>query len=331
MSDRAITIAIPTLGRPSVLARTLERLLHQRAATPPFDVVVASDAADPDRGASGQVVKVAAARGLIARHVSAARAGASAARNAAWRDASAELVLFLGDDMLPTPGLVAAHVETHARHRELGDAVLGHVRWAPELRVTPFMRWLDRGVHFDWATIPESGVGGWWHFYTANVSVKRALLERVGGFDEAEFPFHYEDIELAARMNEEAGLRPYYRADAVVEHLHPTTLDDWRSRLRGIAAAERRFVTRYPQWPPYFHDLFAAAMRAPRAKGRGARLARVIPPSVPWLGPRAWSSVDAYYAQLLAPEFMAGWSEAGQPEPSEETSNPTGSPPIGPK
>jgi len=330
MTVPEITVAIPTLGRAAVLARTLSRLERERGSAPPFEVVVASDAADPDRDASEQAVGSAAARGLDARHVDASRPGASAARNAAWRQARGPLVLFLGDDMLPMPGLVAAHLDAHALHPGLGDAALGHVRWSSELRVTPFMRWLDQGLHFDWATIPPSGVGGWWHFYTANVSVKRELLERVGGFDEIDFPFHYEDLELAARMNAVAGLRPHFRPDAVVEHLHPTTVDDWRARLRGIAAAERRFLERHPGADPYFYDLFSSALAAPRAKGWGARLARVIPRGVPWFGPRAWASVEAYYGQLLAPEFMAGWEEA-QPEPSEETSSSAGSPPAGPK
>jgi glycosyltransferase involved in cell wall biosynthesis len=278
-------------------------------------------------------VAAATARGLHARHLIAQRAGASAARNAGWRAATARLVLFLGDDMLATPGLVAIHVETHRGHPRLGSAVLGHVRWSPELRVTPFMRWLDHGVHFDWATIPESGVAGWWHFYTANASVKRELLERVDGFDEVNFPFHYEDIELAQRMDAAAGLRPHYRSDAVVEHLHPTTVADWRQRLRGIAVAERRFLERHPDAQPYFYDLFTAALAAPRAHGRGARLAPFIGRGVPWFGPRVWASVDAYYAQLLAPDFLEAWAAAGQPQPgaSDGTPSSAGSPPAGPK
>jgi GT2 family glycosyltransferase len=159
-------------------------------------------------------------------------------------------------------------------------------------------------------------VAAWWHFYTANVSVKRALLEQVDGFDEVEFPFHYEDLELARRMDAAVGgLRVHYRRDADVEHLHPTTVEDWRARLRGIAAAERRFVARYPEARPYFFELFSAALGAPRARGWSAKLAPFVGRSVPWLGPRVWGSVDAYYSQLLAPDFLQGWSDAGVPGP----------------
>ena len=37
------------------------------------------------------------------------------------------------------------------------------------------MEWLDDGVQFDYGRI-EGTEAGWWHFYTANVSVKRVLL-----------------------------------------------------------------------------------------------------------------------------------------------------------
>jgi GT2 family glycosyltransferase len=327
-----ISVAIPTLGRPEVLARTLARLERERAAGARFETIVVSDAADRDPAASEAAVAAAATSGLNARHLIAPLAGASAARNAGWRVATAPLVLFLGDDMLATPGLIAIHLETHRSHPRLGSAVLGHVRWSPELRVTPFMRWLDRGVHFDWATIPESGIAGWWHFYTANASVKRELLERVNGFDEVNFPFHYEDIELAQRMDAAAGLRPHYRPDAVVEHVHPTTVADWRERLRGIAVAERRFLERNPEGRPYFYELFTAALAAPRAHGRGARLAPFIGRGVPWFGPRVWASVDAYYAQLLAPDFLEAWEAAGDAEAAQpETPSSAGSPPAGPK
>jgi GT2 family glycosyltransferase len=337
MTGPQISVAIPTRGRPDVLARTLERLERESAAGARFETIVVSNADDPDPHATAAAVDAASVRGLDARHLVIARAGASAGRNAGWRAASAPLVLFLGDDMLARPGLVAIHVETHRRHSQLGDAVLGHVRWSPELRVTPFMRWLDRGIHFDWETIPASGVAGWWHFYTANASVKRELLERVGGFDEIDFPFLYEDIDLAQRMDAEAGLRPHYRPEAVVEHLHETTVEDWRERLRDTAVAEWRFLARNPDARPYFYELFSAAMAAPRAKGWGARLAPLIGRGVPWFGPRVWASVDAYYAQLLAPDFLRAWSaadaERSQPGASEETpsSGSAGAPSAGPK
>ena len=299
----AISVVINVLGRHDVLARVLDGLQRQRDA-PDLDVLVAPDAAEPDREG------VAAAVAGRARIVEARRAGASAARNAGWRAASAPLVLFLGADILPAPRLVAEHLAWHAQHPQETVAVLGDVRWARGLRVTPFMRWLDRGWQFDYRAI--SGIdAGWGRFYTANVSVKRRLLERVGGFDEEAFPFHYEDLDIARRMADH-GLRLLYNRAARGEHWHPRTLEDWRNRTADVAAAERRFVARWPDIKPFYRDTFARALAAPPARGRGVALARFVPRWVPVLGPRVDASFDMYFRQAIAPAYLAAWEAAAR-------------------
>jgi GT2 family glycosyltransferase len=169
------------------------------------------------------------------------------------------------------------------------------------------MHWLDHGMQFDYPSI-EGTEAGWGRFYTTNVSVKRGLLERVGGFDEG-FPFGYEDLDLAKRMHEH-GFRLLYNRRARVEHLHPTTLEEWRQRMVQVARAERRFVAKHPDVRPYFHHMLIEASRRPAAQGRRARLVKIVPRSTPWLGERVWSSADIWYRQQLAPSFLAAWSEA---------------------
>jgi GT2 family glycosyltransferase len=176
------------------------------------------------------------------------------------------------------------------------------------------MRWLEQGIQFDFRDLGAGQDAGWWRFYTANASVKRELLEQVGGFDEERFPFGYEDLDLAARMAEHE-FRLIYVPEALAEHHHPQTLADWRRRVWRIAAAERSFCDRHPHTRPYFYELFAEALSHAPARGRGARLAAVVPRSVPWLGPRVWASFDMRTRQQLAPEFMAAWEAAGQAPP----------------
>lgn len=298
----ALTIAIPTLGRADVLSRVLARLEGQRVDPDSFEVVVVSDALDPEPSATARALS---GRRFGARHLRAKRPGASAARNLGWREAESPLVLFLDDDVLPEPQLVGEHLAWHGRHPGDEVAVLGHVRWASEVKVTPFMRWLEQGIQFDYRSI-EGVEAGWGRFYTANVSAKRALVERAGGFDEEEFPFHYEDLDLARRMHD-FGLRVLYNRRAVGEHLHAVTLDDYRRRVAGIAPAERRFVRKHPEVAPHFHAIFSEAARAPAPRGRGARLAGVVPRRLPWLGPKVWASADAHYRHALSDPFLASW------------------------
>lgn len=322
-----LSVVIPTLGRHATLARTLDRLVAH--AAPDIEVIVAPDALEPDPEG---VERLAAARVPRGRIVRPERPGASAARNAGWRAARAPLVLFLGDDVLATPRLLERHRAQHDEHPQNEVACLGHVRWAPELRVTPFMRWLDRGVQFQFSAIAGEWAG-WAHLYSANVSLKRALLERSGGFDEEAFPFLYEDLDLGRRLAD-LGLRLRYDREAVAEHLHAPTLEGYAERLAAIAPAERRFVARYPDVRPYFHDLFSEAAAIPAGRGRGARLAPWIPPWVPLAGRAVRRRAELSYRQALAPTFLDAWARADadqEPFSPDRAASSAGSEPGGPK
>lgn len=302
----AVSIVIPTLGRSGSLPAVLAALSGQ--VTDAAEVLVVLDAAAPDDAPFPDVW----GGGFKPRVTRAPRPGASAARNAGWRSANAPLVLFLDDDIVPVPTLVAEHVECHRRHpaREVG--VLGLVRWSPRVRVTPFMRWLEMGVQFDYRTIDGSEVG-WQRFYSCNLSIKREMLELVGGFDEERFPFGYEDLELGRRLSEH-GFRLRYQSTALGQHLKTETLETWRRNLRRIARAERRFTELYPGERAYFFERFQEAAAAPGARGRSARLARLVGPDVPWLGQVVWRSYDRACMQRLAPEFLAEWDAAAGTE-----------------
>lgn len=336
----ALSVVISTLGMYPSLRRVLDRYSDQDAPSGSFEVLVVVDAADPDPAA---VTEVIGDREYPVRMLRGGVAGLSANRNVGRRAAEAPVVLFTDNDTLPEESMVAEHVEWHRRHPEPEVGVLGHVRWARELRVTPFMRWLDHGIQFDYPNI--AGVeAGWGRFYGANVSLKRAMIERTGDFDQERLPYGYEDLDFAYRASRH-GLRLLYNRRAVVEHLREMDLEFYKRRVRRIAVAERQFVRKHPEIPPYFFEKFSRAAEAPQTRGRAARLAGIVPRSVPWLGSRVWSSADMAYRQALAPHFLEAWQQAAdsgdrpaQPDLSErgpaagarggESSG--GSPPSGP-
>jgi O-antigen biosynthesis protein len=290
-----LSVVIPTLGRSAVLPEVLRRLREQRDAAELEVVLVVDAAGDLPEEAEG------------ARVVLAPRPGASAARNTGIHEAAAPVVLFLGDDILASPQLAAEHLLWHTRFPAEEVAVLGHVRWAKRLRVSPFMRWLERGIQTDYGAITGDRAG-WGQFYTTNVSVKKAFLERVAGFDE-ELPFLYEDLDLGRRLADE-GMELVYERRAEAEHDHPATLEAWQDRMRAVGRAERAFVTKHPDVAPYFRDRLSRAAAGPPARGRGAKLAALVPPGTPFLGPRVWASAEAYFAQQLWPAFQEGWDAA---------------------
>jgi GT2 family glycosyltransferase len=224
------------------------------------------------------------------------------------RVAGSALLLFTDNDTIPRPQLVSEHLRWHEVHPEEESGVLGRVRWAPELEVTTFMRWLDMGTQFDFANI--RGIdAGWGRFVGANVSVKRSFARRVGEFDQEHFPYGYEDTDWAYRASK-LGFRLFYNRRAVVDHLRPMTVEFWTKRARRVAVAEYTFSRLHPELQPWFHTIFTSAAAAPPARGRGIRLAPYVPRWVPWLGPRVWQSVDSAYKQRLAPHFLAAWQDA---------------------
>jgi len=307
-----LSVVISTLGMYESLERVLAGYERQEADRDAFEVIVAVDRADPEPETVDRLLE---GRPFPTSRVTGRIPGLSANRNVGWRAAATPLVLFTDNDTIPAPNLVSEHLAWHRDNPGEEVAVLGHVRWAPELRSTTFMRWLDRGIQFDYLNI-EGVEAGWGRFYGANVSVKRALLQRVGDFEEERLPYGYEDLEWARRASDE-GLRVLYDRDAVVDHLRPMTLEFWQRRARRVAVSELQFVRMHPDVPPYFHRLFSRAAAQPRARGRGRYVAAAVPRWVPWLGPKAWTSVDLYFKQQIAPHFLAAWSEAAAAGPAE--------------
>ncbi len=301
-----LSIVISTLGNYAVLARVLDGLSHQSVAPGTFEVLVVADRADPE---PGEVERSIGDRPYEVRQLTGTVPGLSSNRNVGWRAARAPIVLFTDNDTIPDKHLVREHLASHDDGPAENIAVVGHVRWARELRVTPFMRWLEEGIQFDYPSIPGTDAT-WAHLYGANSSIKRSFIERIGGYDEERLPYLYDDLDFAYRAHK-LGLRVVYNPRAIVNHLRPDmTVEFWKEKIRRVAAAERQFVTIHPELDPPLYRRFRAT--APGTlRGRSVRLARVVPEWVPWLGPRVWAKARLTFMQELAPDFLAGWDAAG--------------------
>ncbi len=226
---RALTVVIPTRDRPGQLAACLDALAADLDAR---DEVVVVDSASHDRAG---VAAVALAAGV--RLVRCDLKGASRARNAGWRAASHQDVVFVDDDMRVHPGWSAvlrasdtpfAAGRTVAAGGDLG--AVGSVTWQRPDEV------IDRSTR---GAVAASN----------NLLVRRAVLEQCGGFDERLGPGTWleagEDVELVDRFLA-AGHVGRYLHEAVASH------EQWRT-----AAEHRRLQLAY-------------------GKGNGARLAALL-------------------------------------------------------
>jgi GT2 family glycosyltransferase len=304
-----LTIVIPTFRRREPLRRALAALAAQSVDGKRFEAIVVDDPFEDDSAEVAACI-AAAERPFAVRHMHRPTPGnVSAARNAGWRASSSPLVLFLGDDILAERDLVAEHLAWHRRHPEREVGVLGNVRWADELPKTAFMAWLDGGVQFDFERLQGTDAG-WGMLYTSNASLKKSMLERVGGFDEERFPFLYEDTDLGYRLSRES-FRLLYNEAARAQHLHAPRLDQWQRRMAETARAERRFVSLYPEREPYFERLLRpAAIASTPGGGLAAALLLRWPRWAPFRG-RLAHRADLHFRRILAPPFFAEWDRSG--------------------
>lgn len=265
-----LSIVIPTRDRWPIVIRTLRGLGEQTARG--FAVVVVVDGEDQDVPPLPDGVEV----------VVVPSGGPGAARNAGVRRTSSDLVMFLGDDMVPSPDLVERHLDRHRAEGGPTVAVLGRVQWHPEVPRTPLLEWIDRaGLQFELAGVSEDA--GWGRFYSCNVSLPRTLFDAARGFD-PEFTYYYEDLDLAYRLRD-AGLSLRYEPRALVSHLHSYDEHSFEARLRGVAAGEHLLASRRNDFVPYFANHFR------RLEGRSAP--RDGWRRYPWAGRRfldAWTN-----------------------------------------
>jgi glycosyltransferase involved in cell wall biosynthesis len=180
-----------------------------------------------------------------ARVLTQSAAGAAAARNRGASNARGDLLLFLDDDVIAAPGLVAAHV---AAHEDLGAlrAVVGPYQLEPPvggdfLQEALYEFW--KGL-FDSMAEPDHLVT-YQDCVSGNLSMTPVTFRRVNGFSELFPACGIEDYELGVRLlSMGADLRFAPRARA--RHLETTDLRSSLARNRRGAANVVMLVKLHP-------------------------------------------------------------------------------------
>jgi glycosyltransferase involved in cell wall biosynthesis len=239
-----LSVVIPTRNRREQLLRTLAALDAQDVDPARAELVVCDNAST-----DGTLAALQAWTGRLPLVVlSEPREGASMARNRALAAAGGDVVLLLGDDMVPAGArLLAGHLAAHAEQSEDSYGVLGRIDWAEP--VSPFMRWTERaGFQFAYHLAQPGEVDVAKHLYSSHTSFKRAELLAAGGFDER-FPYLMEDIELGIRLARR-GMRLDHRPELRVLHHHEQTLTTFAPRLETTGAAAALLHSLYPGEAP---------------------------------------------------------------------------------
>jgi GT2 family glycosyltransferase len=205
MDPPAVTLVVPTAGRAAYLEVTLDSLRRQRTGTAHEILVIDDGATD----ATPEVAERFGAR--LIRHGE--RRNLNVGRNTGVREARADLVAFLDDDVFVPPGWLDALVEGAARYPD-AEAFGGPIR--PRLegnpprscgREKPPITALDLGDE----DVETEMVWG------ANFAVRRSAFERIGQFDETRDRLHGDEEDWLLRLRA-AGGRIMYLAGAGLDH-----------------------------------------------------------------------------------------------------------------
>ncbi len=222
VSNVLISVVIPTFNRRDSLQKTLDGLVHQTYPRGQFEVVVVSDGSTD--GTDPFLTRYAETAPYTLRPVFQPNAGPARARNNGIEHAQGDVVVFLDDDVEPCPEFLAVHASRHISEDStvviapmLPDPALA---WQEPVWIAWEHAMLEK-QYSAWRTGEWAGCGPH-HFYSGNASLRRAHLLAVGGFDE-QFP-RQEDVELAARLEKECGVRFVFAPEA-----------------RGIHRPQRRF------------------------------------------------------------------------------------------
>ena len=241
-----LSVVIPSYKRSAIVAKCVRALCAQTCDASRFEIIV-SDDGSPDDTAEVVAALQREHAGHAIAYLHQTNAGANRARNRAIASARGALLLFINDDTIAVPRMLAEHLAAHAQQPDDRVAVLGRMTVSPDLppsRLAPLH--LDRAF----ANLQDGQMLDWHSFFTCNVSVKKSLLDRGGLFEEG-IRYH-EDLELAWRLSAH-GLRVWYRPQALGYHDHFLA----EPEFFAIAEREARSLVSWAKLAPEARPLLA--------------------------------------------------------------------------
>jgi GT2 family glycosyltransferase len=235
-----LSVIVPTHNRSQMLVRHLLALGRQTWPAEDIEVVVVADACEDN---TAEVVAALSPQlPFRLQYLSHNARSASATRNLGAAQAQGQFLLFLDDDVLAEPGLIAAHLQARGGNR----VVLGYSK--PVLPERPsFWQYSARLWWEDaFQTMGTPGYRfSYRDFFSGNVSMPAALFHHVGGFDTT-MRVRLEDYELGLRLLK-AGARFCYTPQAVGHHFDHTDLHIWLQRIYKEGIADIQIGQRHPE------------------------------------------------------------------------------------
>jgi glycosyltransferase involved in cell wall biosynthesis len=234
-----ISIVIPTHNRVELLGRSLNALCHQSWPTDDFEVIVVADSCED--GTASFIQKFMQKAPFELKLIEHNARNPSATRNRGISEAKGRYLLLLDDDVIPSSGLLKAHVDACGPD----TVVLGYSKPVFQHKCD----WWQQDARLWWEDVFRN-MGQTGHrftfrdFFSGNVCMPLDLFHLVGGFN-VSISGRLEDYELGIRLLE-VGAKFKFVRDALGHHLEHTNLDIWLRRLRMEARANIQIGYEHP-------------------------------------------------------------------------------------
>lgn len=240
MTAPVLSVVIPTRNRREILMATLRTLAKERGIDGGLEVIVADDGSTDG---SAELVRGSVFESFSLRVLTLEAGGPARARNRAIAEASADRILLLGDDTMPVPNAVSAHLMLGGG-RDV--AVQGRIDWDRKRTVTETMAFLaPEGPQFWFRGLTDGGPVPWPQVLGSNLSAPTHWF-RTEAYDERFTDACMEDTELAWRWKKR-GWTTVWSELARCYHYHRyETIEPFLERQRRAGRWARLAVRKNP-------------------------------------------------------------------------------------
>lgn len=211
--------------------------------------------------------------------VSGVNLGFGTGNNRAAALARGEYLVLLNDDAEVRPGWLDALVRTAERHPQAGAVASKVIHPDGRLQEAGSIIWRDGSTLGVGRGIPEASTR--WDYLreidygsACSLLVRRALFERIGGFDDRFFPGYNEDVDLCLSLRA-AGQRVLYEPRSEIVHHESQTGAEAKTFLimRGRELLREKWAATLECFPePRPRDPTAIALAVHRARGNPRRV-----------------------------------------------------------
>jgi len=247
MKKLELSVIIPTRNRLDATIRTLLSLTFQTLDQDLFEVIVVDDGSIRD---TFHILKKLTHRLGFRIIKNKDQGSAACARNVGWRKSDGNIVVFLDCDMIADPKLIEMHLDYHGKPNSDRDVVLGYRFLTVESVEYPSFKNLNEIQ--DWAfsiqLLPDEREkfwrsqskvyykqkADWGCLYSHNISLRKSLIEQVGGFDDNFGGCGGEDVELGYRLFKISSNFIIGRKAIGYHQYHPRSPERWKSNFSNI-------------------------------------------------------------------------------------------------